>query len=185
MHPELFNNSLFSGYCKRWRENPDSIVFVPIVEFLLSYGMIDDAFKVCRDGLKRHPGLISGRIAMAKIHKRRGNWEEAEEELKHVLSAAPGNRQAEELLKEVAALGKSDGNPPVMRIAPEVSSAATPEFQVEDMKYRLPVSWNTVTMAGIYASQGHVDQAREIYKSILKSDPANDAALAGLEGLGK
>ena len=88
MHPELLNNSIFLRYYRQWQDDPSSIVFASIADFFLRYDMIDEAFKVCRMGVKRHPKLVSGRIVMAKIHLRRGNWEEAEEELRQKRSMA-------------------------------------------------------------------------------------------------
>jgi Tfp pilus assembly protein PilF len=44
-------------------------------------------------------------------------------------------------------------------------------------------SWQTITMADIFAKQGHNDKAREIYLSILSQDPENEAARKGIESL--
>ncbi len=101
MHPELLNNSLFLKYYKQWQEDPSSIVFAPIAEYFLMYGMIDSALKTCREGLKTHPDLVSGRIVMAKIYLSRDNWEEASGELQKALSIAPQNRSAKDMLEEI------------------------------------------------------------------------------------
>jgi hypothetical protein len=37
-------------------------------------------------------------------------------------------------------------------------------------------SWNTITMARIFVSQGHYDKAATIYDSILTRDPGNHSA---------
>lgn len=173
MHPELLNNTLFLKYYKQWQDNPASIVFAPISEYFLTYGMIDEAFKVCREGLKIHPDLVSGKIVMAKIHLKRGNWEEAEEELHSVLMSVPHNKIAKRVLQEIAAARAS-----------EDSGLAGYAGKEEDLRLsEIEPSWNTVTMAGIYASQGHVEHARQIYMAILKNDPGNEAAKHGLEKL--
>ncbi|HPM41307.1 MAG TPA: tetratricopeptide repeat protein [bacterium] len=183
MHPELLNNSIFLRYYRQWQDDPSSIVFASIANFFLSYDMIDEAFKVCRMGVKRHPKLVSGRIVMAKIHLRRGNWEEAEDELRNVLSVVPSNRQAQALMEEIAGVRESERafaseskamRRPVVHSLEDAAPAPLPEPSP---------SWKTVTMAGIYASQGHFDRARGIYEAILKSDPQNEAARRGLETL--
>ncbi|MBN1283234.1 MAG: tetratricopeptide repeat protein [Proteobacteria bacterium] len=176
MHPELLNNSLFLRYYKQWQDDPGSIVFAPISQYFLMYGMIDAAFSVCREGVKRHPELISGRLVMARIHLARGNWEEAEAELRAVLSVRADNGTAISMMDEIAAMRRAEredgrAQPRVAQVEPGDLIAGRP-------------SWNTVTMAGILAAQGHRDEAREIYRSILTSDPANKAALAGMEALG-
>ncbi|MFH1830407.1 MAG: tetratricopeptide repeat protein [Pseudomonadota bacterium] len=164
MHPELLNNSLFLKYYKQWQEDSSSIVFAPIAEYFLMYGMIDSAMKVCREGLKKHPNLVSGRIVMAKIHLKRGNWEEAESELQKVLTIAPQNRAAKDMIAKIDAfMGR--------------------EHETSTDKLFQDASWQTVTMADIFASQGHNEKAREIYLSILSEDPENDAARKGIESL--
>ncbi len=172
MHPELLNNSLFLRYYQQWQQNPSSIVFAPIAEFFLMYGMIDAAFKVCREGIKKHPTLVSGRLVMARIHLKRGNWDEAETELRAALEVAPQNQTALKLLRDIERLQLEEDV--------SVPAAATPAPVVSQGP-----SWNTVTMARIFAEQGHPEKARQIYQSILTGDPANQAAREGLAVLGQ
>lgn len=170
MHPELLNNSLFLRYYQQWQQNPASIVFAPIAEYFLMYGMIDAAFKVCREGIKKHPTLVSGRLVMARIHLKRGNWDEAEAELRNALEVAPQNQTARALLRDIERLQLEEDAAAPASAAPVVPQGA---------------SWNTVTMAKIFAEQGHPEKARQIYHSILTSDPANQAAREGLAVLGQ
>lgn len=179
MHPDLINNSHFLKYYKQWQDDPDSIVFVPIVEYFLSYGMIDDAFKICRAGLKKHPSLVSGLLMMAKIHLKRGNWEEAEEVLDSILADHPHNRRAARLKVEVAELQKNDFHP----AGEGLSERRESEVVAENVPQMLDPSWNTISMANIYAEQGHIEHARVIYKTILQKDPENTLAKNGLEAL--
>ena len=181
MHPELINNSIFLRYYKQWQEDPSSIVFAPIAEFFLKYDLIDEAFKVCRAGVRRHPNLVSGRIVMAKIHLARGNWEEAEDELREVLSVVPNNATARELMDEVASQREGE----TLSGVAGRSRAFVPltEGVAKDPEKDAGPPWKTVTMANIYASQGHLSKARGIYESILTSDPENEAARRGLAAL--
>lgn len=183
MHPDLLNNAVFLRYYKQWQEDPSSIVFAPIAEFFLKYGMINEAQKICREGLKKQPTLVSGRLAMAKIHLRRGNWEEAEEELRVAFAIMPKNRTAETLLEEIGQMRHQERTtakePPSEHAFMPLAQPPAPEAP----RREIGPSWQTVTMAGIYAAQGHVDQARHIYESILESDPANEAAQQGLAAL--
>ncbi|OQX74184.1 MAG: hypothetical protein B6D59_03245 [Campylobacteraceae bacterium 4484_4] len=41
----------------------------------------------------------------------------------------------------------------------------------------------TLTLAEIYAKQGYLEEAREIYRAILKREPENEAARMALEEL--
>ena len=194
MHPELLNNAVFLRYYRHWQGDPGSIVFAPIAEFFLRYGMIDDAFRVCRAGIKRHPALVSGRIVMARIHLARGNWEEAEEELRRVQAVVPQNAAAREMMEEIAAVRRREREAggeayPARAFVPlaGVPLPGRPD-EAEDGDAHGPPrpiapSWKTVTMANIFAAQGHVEQARGIYQAILASDPANEAARRGLAAL--
>lgn len=182
MHPELLNNSLFLRYYEQWQRDPTSIVFAPIAEFFLRYGMIDEARLICREGLKRHPDLVSGRIVMAKVHLKRGNWEEAEDELRAVMAIVPTNSTAQAIMEEIAALREREGGEGAVH-----AGRAFAPLVVEPLPAKTPLevkpSWQTATMAAIFASQGHVEQARDIYESILQADPENEAAQQGLAAL--
>lgn len=163
MHPDLLNNSLFLRYYGQWQKNPDSIVFASVADYFLRYGLIDNAYKICAEGIRRHPKLTVGRIVMAKIHLARGNLEEAEEELRAVLAVTPKNRQALELMDRIEEKRRGEVK------EPKPSS--------------VPSEWQTVTMARIFADQGHVERAREIYYSILERDPQNEDAHRGLAAI--
>lgn len=185
MHPDLLNNAVFLRYYRQWQEDPSSIVFAPIAEFFLKYGMVDEAQKICREGLKRHPALVSGRIVMAKVHLRRGNWEEAEEELRVASAIVPKNKAAETLMEEIGLLRQQERSAPK---EPHPERAFVPLADrppPEPPPREIGPSWQTVTMAGIYAAQGHLDRARDIYESILQSDPTNEAAQQGLANLSR
>lgn len=177
MHPELLNNSLFLRYYKQWQDNPSSIVFAPVADFFLKYDMIDAAMKVCREGLRRHPDLVSGRIVMAKVHLSRGNWEEAEGELRRVLSIVPENATARQMMENIDLQRVTERE---IIENESVGREALPDNTIDHTRNE---QWQTITMADIYASQGHNDKARRIYQTILTDDPGNDAARRGLESL--
>lgn len=194
MHPELLNNAVFLRYYRHWQADPSSIVFAPIAEFFLRYGMIDDAFRVCRAGVKRHPALVSGRIVMARIHLARGNWEEAEEELRRVQAIVPQNASAREMMEEIASVRQRERDAgvevhparafvPLAGVKLGDSSRGAEGDEAAGLPRPIAPSWKTVTMANIFAAQGHVEQARGIYQAILASDPANEAARRGLAAL--
>lgn len=97
MHPDLLNNSHFLRYYNLWQEDPSSIVFAPIAEYLLSYGLIDEALKVCLAGLQYHPQLVSGHLILAKIYLRQKKWDEVKKETQIVLNLVPNHEKAVEL----------------------------------------------------------------------------------------
>ncbi|PIR25387.1 MAG: hypothetical protein COV43_05815 [Deltaproteobacteria bacterium CG11_big_fil_rev_8_21_14_0_20_42_23] len=101
MHPELMNNSLFLRYYQQWQNNPQSIVFASIADFLLRYGQVDEAYDICKEGLERHPYLVTGRIVMAKIFIQQSKWQKALDTLEFILERHPHNREALELATKV------------------------------------------------------------------------------------
>lgn len=161
MRAELLNNSLFLRYYNQWCKQPSSMVFASLAEFFLIYDMIEESIKVCREGLKHNPNSVSGKLVLAKAYMRQGNLDDADEELRKILSVLPSHTKAQELRMEIDMLR-----------------------QGEKLVYGDLPAWQTVTMAKIYSSQGHDDKAREIYEAILSRDPTNDAARIGLGSLG-
>jgi Tfp pilus assembly protein PilF len=176
MHPDLLNNSRFLKYYQQWQNDPTSIVFAPIAEYFIIYGMIDEAIEICRAGIRTHSDFISGRVVMAKAYLKRGNWDEAEIELKNVLAMMPENAAANKLMADIANLRENEVSDPSFDISEPVGEAP------RSYDNETP-SINTVTLASIYASQGHHEQAREIFESILKREPENESAMRGLKSL--
>lgn len=161
MHPELLNNSLFLRYYNQWQQDTTSIVFAPIAEYLLHYDLLADAVKVCEAGLSHHPDLVSGRLTLAKAYVRQKEFQKARQELRRVLALVPNQEKALELMGRIQ--------------SEQTKFEPAPRFQTEN--------WQTVTMAKIYAAQGHIDQAREVFQAILNRDPQNEEALQGLQSL--
>lgn len=162
MHPELLNNAIFLRYYELWQEDPTSIVFAAIAEYLIGYQLYDQAIEICQRGLKSNPELVSGRLALAKAFFRKKEYPQAREILKNLLQQYPEQEKGLELwhlLKE----------------------EKKPETAAE--KSREKAGWQTVTMAKIFAAQGHKEKAREVYQHILKQDPQNREAQEGLKAL--
>jgi tetratricopeptide (TPR) repeat protein len=178
MHPELLNNSLFLRYYRQWQEDPASIVFAPIAEYFLLYGMVNEAEAICREGLGKHPQLVSGHVAMAKVHLARERWDDAEALLRQAMAIAPQHPRAQQLLADLAARRRAPRG--AAQSVPTLA-AVLPEGDAADAMH--DAAWDTITMAGIFAAQGHHDKAREIYRSILARDPDNEAAKRGIERL--
>jgi tetratricopeptide (TPR) repeat protein len=182
MHPELLNNSTFLKYYNRWLEKPDSMVFASVAEFLIKYNHFDEAIKVCREGLKHMPNSVSGHMALAKVFIKRGDMEEADEELRHVLRVVPSHTKALRLRSEIQIVGDVGGKVELEE-EEEITSEYPTQEPAEVTKEDAP-EWQTVTMAKIYSSQGHHEKAKQIYRAILARDPSNEAAREGLGSLG-
>jgi len=206
MHPELLNNSLFLRYYNQWLERPDSIVFAPIGEFLIGHGHLDEAIKICREGLKNTPNSVTGRMVLAKALIKSDKLDEADDELRKILSLVPSHTKAQKLRLEIELAAKtgakvtlserevlSDDDDKEAKLAKEEieeeEEEITAEYKMDPNEVRedekVFPTWQTVTMAKIYSAQGHTDKAREIYRAILSRDPSNEAARSGLNSLGE
>ena len=170
MHPALLNNSVFLKYYEQWQADPTSIVFAPIAEFLIQVGQADAAIPVCLEGLKHHPSFVMGRLALARAYAEKKETAKAKEQLVFVLNQFPDQPQALQLLKALDVIS--------------LAAAPVQEEPVEGLgRTAGGSSWETVTMAKIYASQGHVKKAQEIFESILQKNPNHEEAKRGLASL--
>lgn len=157
MHPELLSNFVFLRYYAQWQQDTTSVLFAPIAEYLIGVGQYDEAIAICRQGLEHNPEMVMGQVAMAKAYFRKKDFPHAREILIRVLRAHPQQPKAAELMELMDQMEA----PPPQKIS----------------------SWETITMAKIFADQGHRDQAKKVYQNILERDPANEEALNGLKQL--
>lgn len=175
MHPKLIENSTFLRYYEKWQADPTSVVFAPISEMFRTCGLIDDAIKIAIEGLKHHPELVSGRVALAKAYLAKGETSHAREQAGLVLEKIPANEDAKRILKQLTGeyVPEASGD---THLIPEIKCVSP--GSVSDHK-----AWYTITMAQILAEQGHADQARKIYNEILKKEPDNIEARKKLDNL--
>jgi len=179
MHPELLNNNLFLRYYKQWQSNPSSVVFASIADFFISYGMLNDAIKICEEGLKHNPDLISGHIVLARAYIAKGDIIQATKILDELAEIAPNNRL---ILKLKSSLHLP--YEPKEEEKSRINHATLNNTPSNDAKAFNP-PWETLTMADIYISQGHYEKAKRIYKSILNREPNNEAAKTGINRIMK
>lgn len=98
-HPPHFREQL-----QRFREDPASRVFAPLAEGYRRMGRVDEAIKICQEGLQHHPDFHSGRVALAKCFVDKKQFVEARQELDKVVQAAPENLLAQRLLGDTCLL---------------------------------------------------------------------------------
>jgi len=82
-------------------ENPSSQIFAALAEAYRKKGDLDQAFRVCQNGLKVHPNYGSAHLVMAKINLDKGMYDWAETEVKKAMELDGTNRATELLLSEV------------------------------------------------------------------------------------
>jgi len=86
---------------RRVQLDPASIAFAALAEEYRRIGQFHDAIEVCKVGLQRHPSYISAHVTLGRSLIEVGEFDEAREELEHVLRVAPENLAAIRGLAEI------------------------------------------------------------------------------------
>jgi hypothetical protein len=79
---------------RRVDKDPSSIAFAQLAEEYRRSGDFQQAVKVCRDGLARHPGYLSAQVTLGRALMELQEYDEAGKELEAVLQVAPDNLAA-------------------------------------------------------------------------------------------
>jgi len=61
-------SALLAKYYAQFKKKPRSKVFAPLAESFRRLGMLDDAFKILREGIKNHPNYPLGYIVLAHCY---------------------------------------------------------------------------------------------------------------------
>jgi tetratricopeptide (TPR) repeat protein len=86
---------------RRVQVDPASIAFAALAEEYRRAGRFEDAIATCQSGLQRHPAYLSARVTLGRALLELNRFDEARQELEHVLRAAPENLAAIRGLAEI------------------------------------------------------------------------------------
>ena len=113
--------------------DPASIAFAALAEEFRRAGRFDEAVATCEAGLLRHPAYLSARVTLGRALLEMGRFEEARDELEHVLRVAPENLAAIRGLAEIHqrhGLRSEEGDgadSPAADTPPETAEHSSPE----------------------------------------------------------
>jgi len=82
-------------------ENPNSQIFAALAEAFRKKGQIDQAFRVCQNGLRIHPKYASAHMVMARINLDKGMYDWAELEVKKAVELEGDSHTTDLLLSEI------------------------------------------------------------------------------------
>jgi len=196
-------NEEFRQLIERFEEAPESRLFAPVADMYRKRGEVDRAVEICNSGLELYPDYISARVILGKCFYDKGGSERAKTEFERVLDLDSENMVALKFLGDIfLAEDKRDKavdyyrqlleiDPTNDRIR-ELYEELTEEFEppeidlekgdnVENLTDESEPA--TMTLAGIYASQGYYERAAGIYRSILADQPDNREARKMLESI--
>ena len=86
---------------RRVQVDPASIAFAALAEEYRRAGRFEEAIATCQSGLQRHPAYLSARVTLGRALLELHRFDEARQELEHVLRAAPENLAAIRGLAEI------------------------------------------------------------------------------------
>ncbi|MBU2444217.1 MAG: hypothetical protein KJ666_01405, partial [Bacteroidetes bacterium] len=91
--------------------NPESPLFANQSELLAMKGKVDEAIKICENGLQKHRFYVSGYVILAKLFRMKGDHKNSFIALKNALTVSPNCPSALEYLvtwrNELEAVNKS------------------------------------------------------------------------------
>ncbi len=61
-------SAVLAKYFAMYKKNPRSKVFAPLAESFRKLGMLDDAFKILKDGIRHHPNYTLGYIVLGNCY---------------------------------------------------------------------------------------------------------------------
>ncbi len=86
---------------RRVQSDPASIAFAQLAEEYRRAGQTEEAVRVCREGLTRHPGYLSARVTLGRALLDLAQLDAARQELEFVVTEAPENLAAVRGLAEI------------------------------------------------------------------------------------
>ena len=88
-------------------KDPTSKLFMPLAEQYIKCGMLDEAVKVLRGGLKIHPHFLSAKVVLGKAYLKKGQIQDAKTQFEEVITACPDNLFAH---RKLVGIYRNDGN---------------------------------------------------------------------------
>lgn len=149
---------------EQWRDAPAETPFAAFAEGLRKRGELPQAAAVALQGLAGDPDSVPGLVVLYRIRLDQGETLAAEQALWEALRVDPANPV---VLRGLQLFGSS---------IPE-GAEESGELLYTDDEPRLAESEPLLTesLAALYHSQGHLDQASQVYSALLERDPENDA----------
>ena len=86
---------------RQLQKNPNSRVFAPLADAYRKEGMIDEAIKICEEGLKKHPDYSSAHVVLGRCYYDNGNFAKAKNEFEITIKLDSQNQIALEVLAEI------------------------------------------------------------------------------------
>jgi tetratricopeptide (TPR) repeat protein len=188
--------SAIRRYEERLARDPTSLAFAPLADAYRKTGRVQDAIRLCREGLERFPHYVTARLILAKALLDEGNPDGALSEVRAILEASPHEAQAHrlagDLYRRAGALADAVGHlEQAVRLDPgdresrallDVLGAGGTVSDGSALKQLLSDdTFVTMSFGRLCLEQGLVDEAAQIFLRLLGRDLRNAEAREGLE----
>lgn len=187
---------------ERYERSSDSRLFAPLADAYRKHGDTAKAIELLEQGIEKYPRYASARVILGKCYYDTGATERARAEFARVLEIDPENMVALKYLGDISLaedrrrdaadfyrrlLAADPTNEEAARALREAEqSAVVKEIDLADAgatRDERPRELATMTLAGIYASQGYYNKALGIYRDVLEREPSNREAREMVEKL--
>lgn len=181
---------------ERLQRDPSSLAFAQLADLYRKAGRGRDAVALCREGLARYPQYATARLILAKALAAEGDHDGALAEVGRLLEATPHDAEAHRLAAELnrrsgrldvavehleAAVRADPGDREARALlgllraeAPAGESGGLARVLSDD-------TFVTVAFGALCLDQGLADEAAHVFTRVLRKDPDNTEARAGLE----
>lgn len=84
-------SALLAKYFNMYKKNPRSRVFAPLAESFRKLGMLEDAYKILKEGIRQHPNYTLGYIVLAHCYYDEQKYELAYNTLRPIINQNADN----------------------------------------------------------------------------------------------
>lgn len=181
---------------ERLQRDPSSLAFAQLADLYRKAGRGRDAVALCREGLARYPQYATARLILAKALVAEGDDDGALAEVSRLLDAAPRDAEAHRLAAEICrragrldvavehleAAVRADPGDRESRALLGLLRAESPSGDSGGLARVLADdTFVTPAFGALCLEQGLADEAAHVFTRILRKDPDNPEARAGLE----
>ena len=198
---------------ERYRQAPDSYVFVMLADSCRKLGRFEEALAICEEGMEKHPDYASGQVVSGKCLYDLDRHDDARAAFQEVLRIDHNNLVALKFLGMIDAesgdlesarahfqriLVLDPDNKEIMHALRVVDEKGRAQEDVQDLdaadavhEAAAPLEADletsdelaSATLADIFASQGYKDKALAIYRELHAQQPSNMAVRARIAAL--
>jgi tetratricopeptide (TPR) repeat protein len=181
---------------ERLAKDPGSPVFAPLADAYRKAGRIEEAVRLCLEGLARFPAYATARLILAKALQDLGDPDGARAEVRVILADNPADAQAHRLagelerragrlpeaaahLRQATALDPSDRESGLLADALDgggnvARGSVLARLLADD-------TFATVSFGTVCLQQGLADEAAQIFVRLLRKEPGRAEARTKLE----